>query len=631
MSVEALDAVYRNVATPLGMEMIVFDRERGLRCVSFPVGQDGTSLDPNKGVVFNSHVRLGVVVGEEFHPLVPCKLYSESNFASIPTGMLNAGETQQIRMMDGTTFTDRQGVTWCELDSNRWVAETVPLPRFADPMVEVWNWMRTYLSPATGGRVLFVLNGIHPYLEGQFGDSDFGQVIKQGLLNVAEDLKLSHKRVLILGEQVTLDRSFNGMVESASLSLPSVREFATRLPLILKDLNSSFEQARLRKEFEGKHEEALALTLKVSLTPEQELTLCHKASGLSLEEFAYVIRLDATSRYRIDEQTISLIEQKQLESFRANKLDVIDLSGEDVPAGLESFKQWVADRKDLFWASVAEDRDPDEMDIPAPKGCLLLGLPGTGKSAMSKGLALLWGLPLVRLNLPAMKDSFVGQTTKNIRAALDAVEGGGTPKILWVDEIDKAAAGAASDYQGDSGTSKELIGEFLTWMQEKQSPVFVIMTANDISKLEAAHPELFRAGRLDATFFVDLPNATEREAILSLYLSKQGCKLSEKDMATLVAKTETFVGSEIEQLVKDAMIVAARNGRRKKGELHLGDLLLARETIRPIAAKMGVKVAELQSWARDNAISASLPDVSLPAKQSSRQPVAVTEPDNLLL
>lgn len=615
MSVAAIDSIYRSIAHPLGMEMICFDRERGLRCASFPISVSG--CDSARAVVFTSYVRLGVIEDEQFTALSGCAVYPDTNLQAEAIGFLPADESRLIDK--SSTRTDRQGVTWVQIPGEGgWVVEKYELPKLGDPMVQVWGFMRDYLSLATNGKVLFVLNGVAEYLEGQISDSDFGKLVRQGLLNISEDFQSSHKRALILGEQISFDRTFASVVEQVSIALPSVHEFSSTLDMVLADM--------------GKRLEVAGLNLSVNLSESEREEICHKASGLSLEEFSYAIRLEATSRYCIDADTIAVIEKKQQESLRANKLDVIDLSRESIPAGLENFKSWCLDRKELFWLSTSATLDEDEMDIPAPKGALLLGLPGTGKSAMSKGLALLWGLPLVRLNLAAMKDSFVGQTTKNIRAALAAVEAGNTPKVLWVDEIDKAAAGAAADYQGDSGTSKELIGEFLTWMQEKKSPSFVIFTANNISKLEAAHPELFRAGRLDATFFVDLPDAIERQAILEFYLSRQRCDLTDKEMKTLLTRTEGLVGSELEQLVIAGMIVSSKAGRRKKGEMKLADLIEAREQIKPVADRMRSQVVELQAWAADNAIPASAvrPVEVASTTRKSRQSVASSDSSLLL-
>ncbi len=628
MGLASLDALYRQVALPLGMEMIMFDRERGLRCASFPTS--GYEYDAQRGIVFNSCVRLGVADENCFSSLMGSKVYADTNLSADVVDFLKAGELRAF----STSKTDRQGVTWVELPGcGGWVIEKYELPRLGDPMVQVWSFMREYISQVTNGRVLFVLSELTGYLDGQIRDSDFGQLVRQGLLNISEDFQSSHKRVVLIGEQLTFDRTFAGIVEQVSLTLPNAQEFSTALSATLNDLSGKFEIARQQKLADGQDEEANALRLAVNLSPEEKEEICHKAAGLSLEEFSYALRLEATSRYCIDASSIAVIERKQQESLRANKLDVIDLSRESIPAGLENFKAWCLDRKELFWLSATSPvEDEDEMDIPAPKGALLLGLPGTGKSAMSKGLALLWGLPLVRLNLAAMKDSFVGQTTKNIRSALAAVEAGGTPKVLWVDEIDKAAAGAAADYQGDSGTSKELIGEFLTWMQEKKSPTFVIFTANNISKLESAHPELFRAGRLDATFFVDLPDAIERQAILEFYLSRQRCNLTDTEMKSLLSRTEGLVGSELEQLVIAGMIISAKAGRRKKGEMQLADLMAAREQIKPVADRMRSQVAELQAWARDNAIPASAPNpvVESTSTRKSRQPT-VSDSGSLLL
>src|SRR5690606_20433593 len=215
----------------------------------------------------------------------------------------------------------------------------------------------------------------------------------------------------------------------------------------------------------------------------------------------------------------------------------------DSVGGLAALKDWLNKR------SVAFGEEAREFGLPAPKGILMLGVQGCGKSLCAKAVSSLWQLPLLRFDMGRMFGSLVGSSEENVRKSI-AVAESVAPAILWVDEIDKAFAGSQGSGSTDGGTTARVFGTFLTWLSEKTAPVFVVATANDISQLP---PELMRKGRLDEIFFVDLPTEEEREEIFRIHLSRRKREPENFDLAELVAGSKEFSGAEIEQAIISAL------------------------------------------------------------------------------
>jgi SpoVK/Ycf46/Vps4 family AAA+-type ATPase len=218
--------------------------------------------------------------------------------------------------------------------------------------------------------------------------------------------------------------------------------------------------------------------------------------------------------------------------------------------GLGALKGWLLKR------AVAFTDQARDFGLPAPKGILLIGVQGCGKSLCAKAVASLWQLPLLRFDMGRMFGSYVGSSEENVRKAI-AVAESVAPTILWIDEIDKAFAGTRGSGSSDGGTTARVFGTLLTWLSEKTSPVFVVATANDISHLP---PELLRKGRLDEIFFVDLPGEPEREDILKIHLTKRGRDPEAFDTAALAAACEEFSGAEIEEAIVSGLYDAFSEG-----------------------------------------------------------------------
>jgi SpoVK/Ycf46/Vps4 family AAA+-type ATPase len=235
--------------------------------------------------------------------------------------------------------------------------------------------------------------------------------------------------------------------------------------------------------------------------------------------------------------------------------------------------------------------------LPAPKGILMLGVQGCGKSLCAKAVSCLWQLPLLRFDMGRMFGSLVGSSEENVRRAI-AVAESVAPAILWVDEIDKAFAGSQGSGVTDGGTTARVFGTFLTWLSEKTAPVFVVATANDISQLP---PELMRKGRLDEIFFVDLPSDEERREIFRIHLAKRNREPEQFDLETLTARSENFSGAEIEQ----AIISALYDAFYAKHELTTEDIIRALLQTVPLAKTMDEQISRLRSWAVGRARNAS--------------------------
>jgi SpoVK/Ycf46/Vps4 family AAA+-type ATPase len=259
--------------------------------------------------------------------------------------------------------------------------------------------------------------------------------------------------------------------------------------------------------------------------------------------------------------------------------------------GLDLLKDWLNKRGRAFEKGAAD------FGLIYPRGILLLGIPGTGKSLTAKAIGNLWHFPLLRLDMGKIFGGIVGESEKNISGALNIAEAI-APSILWIDEIEKAMSGAESSGRSDGGTTSRVLGTFLTWMQEKTKPVFVVATANDISRVP---PELLRKGRVDEIFFVDLPTQREREEIIKIHLQKKKREPEDYNIAELAKKSKGFSGAELEEVVKEALFQAFDSTRELRSE----DMLNAISTTFPLARTMHEKINDMREWAKNRAVAAS--------------------------
>ena len=272
----------------------------------------------------------------------------------------------------------------------------------------------------------------------------------------------------------------------------------------------------------------------------------------------------------------------------------VDESVRDV-GGLTGLRNWLDEKRLLF---TAEKRSLlREKGLKSPRGILLVGVPGCGKSLSAKAISASWKLPLYRLDFATVQGSYVGQTEQQLQSALQTAENV-APCILWIDEIEKGLSGAGSS--NDGGVSTRMVGQFLFWLQECRKPVFVVATANDVSMLPS---ELLRRGRFDELFFIDLPTADERRDILHLYMRKYlGLDFAGAFADTLVAMTDGFTGADLESTVRDLAYRAIAN---PAFSLSAENLRSAFENVVPLSATAPEKIAAIRDWGRERAVPAS--------------------------
>jgi len=256
--------------------------------------------------------------------------------------------------------------------------------------------------------------------------------------------------------------------------------------------------------------------------------------------------------------------------------------------GLRHLKDWLEQRRQAFLEPASEDGP----QLDRPKGVLLLGVQGCGKSLAAKAVAGVWGVALLRLDFGSLYNKYHGETERNLRESLHAAEVL-APCVLWVDEIEKAIGGE----EGDGGTARRVLGTLLTWMAEKQAPVFIVATANDIESLP---PELVRKGRMDEVFFVDLPKAEVRAHIFAIHLKKRGLAPDDFDLARLAQLSEGFSGAEIEQSIVSALYAA----QAQDEPMGVGHLEAEIRRTRPLSTLMAERIAALRAWAGERTVAA---------------------------
>ena len=339
--------------------------------------------------------------------------------------------------------------------------------------------------------------------------------------------------------------------------------------------------------------------LRINLTETDKDRLVRASLGLTETEAEGALALAMASDGVLDADDVTTVLQEKKQAVRkAGLLEYvdtdIDLAG---VGGLDNLKRWLR-RRDNSWLAEAA-----EYGIPAPRGVLITGVPGCGKSLTAKAVAASWRLPLLRMDIGKVFSGIVGSSESNLRTAIRSAEAA-APAVLWVDEIEKGFSGVGAT--GDSGTASRVFGSFLTWMQEKTAPVFVIATSNNVQSLP---PELLRKGRFDEIFFVDLPAPDERAQIWELHVRKHihaaphhaGFIFGDVLRADLVLATEGFSGAEIEQAVIAGLFDAFSERRHITGD----DLRLAVERSVPLSVTQAESLAALRAWAGERAVSAS--------------------------
>ncbi len=415
---------------------------------------------------------------------------------------------------------------------------------------------------------LVVLEDFHAFL----GDP----TVIRAMRDLAHALKSTYSTVLILSPVLSIPPELEKEVTVLDVPLPTAQDLLSLLREIV---------AVVRRD--GKS--------TVELTVEDAEHLVRAALGLTLSEAENAFAKAIASDGRLSRDDIKLVLEEKRQIIRKSGLLEYfspDLSLTGV-GGLEVLKGWLTRRGAAF--SEAARR----FGLPEPKGLLLLGVQGCGKSLTAKAIAASWHLPLLRLDMGRIFSGLVGSSEENLRRAIKVAESV-APVVLWVDEIEKGLSGLGSSGSVDGGVTARVFGTLLTWLQEKTAPVFVVATANRIDMLP---PELLRKGRFDEIFFIDLPAAQERQEILRIHVANRRRDPARYDLPGLARQSAGFSGSELEQLVVAALHEAFAEG----GELEQRHLLRAAAEARPLSITMREEITRLRDWAATRTRPASAP------------------------
>lgn len=400
---------------------------------------------------------------------------------------------------------------------------------------------------------VFLLKDFHPYMR------DY-RVVRL-LRDLAVRLRGKAQTIIITGPTMALPPDLEKDVNVIDFPLPDADEISSILDKVILAVR------------ENSH-------LDVNLEPMIREQIVKSAQGLTQDEIESVFARSLVERKKFDVGVV-LAEKKQI----IRKSGILEYYEPDSKlkdvGGLELLKEWLGKRTRSF------TNEAKAFGIPAPKGILLLGVQGCGKSLCAKAVAAQWNLPLLRLDVGRIFGSLVGQSEENIRKAISVAESV-APCVLWADELEKGFAGTSG--VSDSGTTARVFSTFLTWMSEKTSPVFLIATANDVSSLP---PEMLRKGRFDEIFFVDLPDAAEREQIFEIHLKKRDRDIAKFSLKGLAKATEGFSGAEIEQVVVGGLFLAFDAAR----DLQQKDLLAEAKATVPLSVMMSEEIDELRTWA----------------------------------
>jgi len=402
---------------------------------------------------------------------------------------------------------------------------------------------------------IYIFKDLHPFLT--------HDVTIRCIRDAVATFKNTQKTIIILSPVQVVPLELEKEIVVIDFNLPTPKE-------IEEVLSQQIGQVRIRK-----------------MPQETKEKLVRAALGLTRDEAEKVYRKAQVTTGRLTEEEVEIVLSEKKQIIKRN--GILEYLEEDeslaTVGGLEELKRWLKQRSNAF------SQRAREYGLPQPKGLLILGVPGCGKSLIAKTTAKLWSLPLVRLDIGRVYDgTTVGRSEANLRNALKVAESI-SPVILFIDEIDKAFAGSTGSADSDGGTSSRIFGTFLTWMQEKKSPVFVMATANRVDRLPG---EFLRKGRFDELFFVDLPTYEERMEIFQIHLSKRRTDITRFDLAQLAKVTDGFSGAEIEQAVIAAMYEAFAQDR----EFTQLDIISSVKSTTPLSRTMEEQVRALRDWAR---------------------------------
>lgn len=416
---------------------------------------------------------------------------------------------------------------------------------------------------------IVVLQDFHPYMQ------DAG-VIRR-LRDLVGVLKSTYKTLIMLGPTLCVPIELEKDMSVIDYDLPTIEEIKTLF-------NGIVAASQNGQKF------------PVQLKEGEADKLIQSVQGLTLAEAESTLARAIVQNGKLDITAIDVILKEIKQIVRKSRLIEYFESKEEFGqiGGMEHLKDWLSKRGKSF------SEEARKYGLPQPKGLLLLGVQGCGKSLTCKAISGLWKLPLLRLDMGSIFGGIVGQSEENMRRAIKTAEAV-APCVLWLDEIEKGLSGTASSNTSDAGTTARVFSTFLTWLQEKTKPVFIAATANNISMLP---PELLRKGRLDEIFFVDLPNLGERRHIFEIHFKKRKRDPAKFDCAELAKASAGYSGAEIEQIVVEALSEAFTQNR----EVAQPDVVKALQQLVPLSRTMSEEIARLRAWAATRARPASSVD-----------------------
>ena len=416
----------------------------------------------------------------------------------------------------------------------------------------------------------FILKDFHRHMD--------DPVVVRRLRDVGQKFSANRRTVIITSPEIAVPAELATLVEYFDLPLPD----RDRLHEIVHETFT-----RLSKTY----------TLKLQLDAAGVDAMSANLRGLTEEEAERAISQALMTRYALCPETVTdVLEAKKQLLRHSGMLEFIEASDNMAGVGgLENLKRWLGQRRGA-WEDAAR-----AYGLEPPKGMIILGVQGCGKSLCARAVAGEWKLPLVKFDTSAVYDKFIGETEKRIRKVFQVAEGL-APCVLWIDELEKVFAGSGPDSaSADAGVSSRLLASFLSWMQDRKAPVLVAATCNNV---EVLPPELIRKGRFDELFFVDLPNQAERKQIFSIQLAKRKRNPAEFDLEKAAAGAKGYSGAEIDAAVQGAMYAAYSEHK----PLNTQVLLAALAQTVPLSTTRAEEIETLREWARTRAVPASVQD-----------------------
>src|SRR5579863_8381535 len=417
---------------------------------------------------------------------------------------------------------------------------------------------------------VFILKDFHRHID--------DPVVVRRLRDVGQKFSANRRTIVITAPEISVPAELTTLVEYFDLPLPD----HDRLHDVVRETFT-----RLSKTY----------TLKLELDAAGVDAMSANLRGLTEEEAERAISQAIVMRYALCQESVTdVLEAKKQLLRHSGMLEFIEASDNMASVGgLENLKHWLAQRRGA-WEDSAR-----EFGLEPPRGMIILGVQGCGKSLCARAVAGEWKLPLVKFDTSAVYDKYIGETEKRIRKVFQVAEGL-APCVLWIDELEKVFAGSGPDSaSADAGVSSRLLASFLSWMQDRKSPVFVAATCNNVTVLP---PELIRKGRFDELFFVDLPNQAERKQIFSIQLAKRKRNPAEFDLEKIAAAAQGYSGAEIDAAVQGALYAAYSEKKPLATQLLLDALS---QTV-PLSTTRAEEIAALRDWARTRAVPAAPPE-----------------------